>query len=346
MDLREPPRDPEEIHPRRFPRLLASPTVRRLSPTRLALTSVGVLALLFSIPYLGYLTWARSVRWLYQQPSYSVEFGDMILDPPPPPWFRGGREGFLKRFSRESNHERFSTLEVDLAKLTLKFQSDPLVRRVNRVELAGPRKIVVRLEFREPVALPVLANTLNGGMAIDDEGVLIAVSDLEFDGRSPPLLYGDPTPLIWFKGLDPPVDPQPGKGWIRSASNPTSSGNLEESLEDRRAVEAGELARFIRQKMSNDKELRKCVEHFVIHFQGRDEIFLQCGRLENSPMIRWRLPAGPSYSNSYTAKLSNSEKWDQSRDWLLKNPLRPDSPSLDLIFSSKGLVPRPKDPHS
>ena len=343
MDYLEPPREPDESRPRRFPRLLAPPTVRRLSPTRLALTIVGVMTLFLAFPYIGYLSWSHSIRWLHGQSNYSVEFGDLILDPPPPPWFRGGREGFLKRLSHEANHERFSSLDLDLAKLSLKFRSDPLVRRVDRIVLAGPREIVVRLEYRQPVALPVFTMKQTERVAIDEEGVLIALADVELDGRSPPMLHGDPTPLIWFKGLDLPFNPQPGKTWLKSADSTAGATSQEQGVEDRRAAEAGELAQFIRLKLGKDKEIRKVVEHFVLHFYGRNEIFLQCGRLENSPMIRWRLPEGAPYSKSFSAKLTPSEKWDQVRAWLLKNPLDPNGPSLDLILSPKGLVRRPNE---
>ena len=343
MDSTQSPHEPEERRTRRFPRLLAPPAARRLSPTRLALTAVGILSLFISFSYLGYLAWARSIGWLHQQPAYSVEFGEIVLDPPPPPWFRGGAEAFLKRLSREANHERFSTLDVDLEKLRLKFQGDPLVGRVKKVELAGPRRIVVSLLYREPVAIPVFDAKVREEVAIDEEGALIALADVELDGRSPPLLHGDTTPFIWFKGLDPPFRQEMGKAWMKAADPSSAAGKASVAVVDLRAAEAGELARFIRRKLIEDREIRKSVEHFVIHFFGRDEIFLQCGRLESAPMIRWRLPQGLPYSKSFTAKMTPAEKWEQVRAWLAKHPIKADGPSLDLVFSAKGLIPRPKD---
>src|SRR5262245_9045435 len=71
----------------------ARPGRRRFDCRRIARRSAIVLGVSLG-SYLFYLS-ARAARsWLAAQPAYQVPFRAIELEPPPPPWYRGGASGF------------------------------------------------------------------------------------------------------------------------------------------------------------------------------------------------------------------------------------------------------------
>src|SRR5690348_18368455 len=107
MEHREPPSvDAEDPRIRRAapigPERLALPPPDapgsrrpRIDRARSAV-AVVVLSLALLGSYLGILAIRAAVAWLGEQPAYQIPFREIQLDPPPPPWYRGGREAFLE----------------------------------------------------------------------------------------------------------------------------------------------------------------------------------------------------------------------------------------------------------
>src|SRR4051812_17098988 len=99
MDQRDTPgiSPPEGTHTRRFPRLLAPPLDRRPGHGRLALAGLALLLALavvgFGVARIGLLTRG----YVDAGPAYRLSYRGITLDPPPPPWLRGGSEAFLER---------------------------------------------------------------------------------------------------------------------------------------------------------------------------------------------------------------------------------------------------------
>src|SRR5207253_1845252 len=82
----------------------------------------------------------------------------------PPPGYRGGKAAFLAHVSESAGSSRreFSSLDVDLAWLYKVFRLYPWVSKVLSVERGGPKGVVVRLEYREPVAVEFLSRSAWG----------------------------------------------------------------------------------------------------------------------------------------------------------------------------------------
>src|SRR4051812_33603060 len=125
MDEREPPgiSPPEAAPTRRFPRLMTPPTVRRLSPSRLALAGLGAACALVLVWLAVTQVWRAARSYVDRQPVYLLSYRDIVLDPAPPAWFRGGPEAFLEHaLSGAGEFQAFSALNFDQAQLLLLFR--------------------------------------------------------------------------------------------------------------------------------------------------------------------------------------------------------------------------------
>ena len=163
MEYREPPRiaategrlDGVIDHPEPRPRLRRFELIRAhrqldlprvLAAVLVALAGLGILA--YSAAHVVRL----AVRWLHQQPQYQLRFQDIRLAEPPPAWFRGGSEAFLKQV-RENVDEAESLPVLDLApdRIERDFRLFHWVDDVRRVEYP-PQGITVHLVYKQPVA--------------------------------------------------------------------------------------------------------------------------------------------------------------------------------------------------
>lgn len=105
---------------------------------------------------------------LRQEERFAVSFVDIECQPPPPL----PRDTFLAEVQYLAGFpDRFSLLDEDLAqRLAESFARHPWVRRVERVEIARPRQVHVRLEYRAAALAVMLEGKLR---AVDAEGVLL-----------------------------------------------------------------------------------------------------------------------------------------------------------------------------
>src|SRR3954452_23933894 len=131
----------------RFVRFVTLPE-RRLVHSRLRLAIAASVLALIAVGVVGSHVIERVVRWLHGQPEYQVTFGAIVLDPPPPAWYRGESAVFLERVRQAAEREDapFSALDLDLAALLRDFRLYGWVKRAVWARRKWPNRIIVRLE--------------------------------------------------------------------------------------------------------------------------------------------------------------------------------------------------------
>ena len=160
--------------------------------------------------YLAYLGGRNAHSWLGEQPPYQVPFESILLDPPPPAWYRGGPAGFLKDVRRASRmSEKIPVLGLRDEVLKRVFENNsPWIERVERVEYR-PLGVTVRLVYRRPVAL--VETSSHNVHLVDASGIILPREDLDADlGR-----FVKDRGLLEINGvgLSDPRDPRPGLAW-------------------------------------------------------------------------------------------------------------------------------------
>ncbi len=180
-----------EAGPGRFAHL------RRLAVGRLAvgLALAGAAVTLLVVG--GAAAVQSALHWIDGQPPYLLDFRQIELDPPPPPYIKTGAAGLLKQVWAGSGRPRtLRVLELDPAGLARDFaRESPWVKAVERVECRDRNRVLVRLVYRRPVAYLLLGNGPRQTTCyLDGDGVVLPRDDLD------PAAAG---PLIWLTDLVP-----------------------------------------------------------------------------------------------------------------------------------------------
>lgn len=312
MDHREPDRmgTADTGRSRRFARLVPAEAVRRLALPRVIMAAVAALlglALLGSgVWYLG----SRAAGWVERHEDYSVPFKEIRLDPPPPPWYRGGAPAFLDHVKQAAmiKTDRVPILDGDLARLKRAFLNSPWVRSVVRVRSTYPRQLVVTLVYREPVAVALLADKPE--LLIDDEAVILPTENVDRDVLGP---------LVRVHYLDPPHEPRPGVAWQ------TYDEAKKRVREDQIAMAAARLSSFLRSPDAARVEgLPPPVDALLV---SQQEVYIQ---FKPRTRFRWGKPPGSEAPDEPTAV----EKWQIVRQWFRDHPGGID-PSDYLVLSKK-----------
>lgn len=335
MDQREPPRiNPAEgltREPiadarvvRRFPRLVAPPTVRRLAPSRLALAAVGILVAVGLLLAVLVQIWTRVGHFVHAQAGYQVRFRDITLAPGPPPWYRGGAAAFLEQVAAEDQEPpSFSTLDVDLARLRLSFQRYAWVEKAERAEVqqGAPGRVVVRLVYREPVAM-----TRGDEVVIDREGVILPRKDLDRPAAEP---------LLILRDFGRPAGARNGEVWSRAEPG-TGLTTPDEQVQD-----AAQLAAFLRGRLIAEAKTGNLLPTMMIVRWRENGLALQVGP---NLMVRWKEP------NDAIDELRRTDdtKWAMLLDYLRRSPPKAGAPPLSLKFIGQGVAtfPLPDAPGS
>jgi hypothetical protein len=252
-------------------------------------------------------------HWLHGQKQYETTFAAIALDPPPPAWYRGGSAGLLQcvRMAARRQDVPFSTLDVDLAALDREFRMYCWVRRVKRVERKWPNRIVVRLDYRRPVARATIPGK-SARVLIDDDGVILPWEDVdgELAGRLPLIV-----------GPEPPFDPRPGRFWM------SSDGAIDDRL--RAAVT---LAAFLESAQARASRPLECLSQMkVIYSLPKNGLFLENGE---STLIYWADAPGSEPPGSLTAE----QKWTMLSRWCPHRPGTPVRRPYYLAFNKRGVV--------
>jgi hypothetical protein len=126
-----------------------------------------------------YFAWGSVGPWLLAQRDYQLTVEDVELTPPPK-WIRNTKvreEGFL--YLNVDPGKRLSLLDDDLVERIHKAYSlHPWVARVVSVQKFHPARVVVELEYRQPVCMvQVQDDPASEWTPIDGEGVVLPSDD-------------------------------------------------------------------------------------------------------------------------------------------------------------------------
>jgi hypothetical protein len=317
MDEREPPgiNPPKAATTRRFPRLMTPPTVRRLSPSRLALAGLGAACALVLVWLVVAQVWRAARGYVDRQPAYLLSYRDIVLDPAPPAWFRGGPEAFLEHaLSGAGEFQTFSALNFDQAQLLLLFRRYAWVEKGLRVEVADRNRVVVRLDYREPVAVERMADATERTV-VDHDGVILPRSEIDFDRVGP---------LVLLYGFSPPVDPRPGLSWSRVEAEHGFVGP------DEQVRNAARLAAFLRNELRRETIKDPNFRLVVIHRWGLDGYAVQVGA---KLVFKWDEPG----SGDAAGRLSDEAKWAMLLDRVRRVPPKEGDPWVELKFTKDGV---------
>ena len=319
---------------RRFARLVPSPATRREAPGRLGLTVLaGTVVLILALAAI--VSGARAlVHWLHGRPAYQLRFDGITLEPGPPAWFVRGRAGFLDGLRANAKRpESLSVLDVDLATLRDDFRHYAWVKKVIGVERLVSNRIVVRLDYREPVA------RWEGDpkVIIDRDGVILPGEDIMHEAAQR---------LIWLASVDqPPFDAKPGEPWKK--------GDAAEGLArpDERVLAAARLADFLKVKRADAPipALRVSKIHPMTERkrgdaaegQARpfDRVWLSI-EFDDQLIVLWGDPPGGERPGEPSA----SKKWDMLREHVRDHETLsvPDPTKTYWKLTEDGLVERPR----
>lgn len=307
---------------RRFPRLITPSSARRHSPRQLAvLVSVGLVCLIV-VAVVGSRLVRGVVQHVHADPGYRVSYREIVLDPPPPAWFRGGAIAFLDRvWACPGGPRDFSTLDLDTSRLALVFRRCAWVEKVERVEVAHPRRVAVRLDYRTPVAV---ARGPDGTEAwIDRHGVLLPPDDIDREAVAP---------VVGLHGYPLPADPRFGEVWNRA----DSAAGVDRP--DPQVVEAAALAGFLQERLPT---LGRGRPHrpsaVVLRFREAGQ-YLQItwGDVrDNSLLIFWD---HDELADASVRDLTDDQKWAMVRDWVDRAPTAARAGPTLLRFTRQGLV--------
>jgi hypothetical protein len=309
-------------HPPTTP-LALSPPVRTVFPKRRLLMAAGLAAGVLAA-YALYRAGAIMTAWLGDQPGYQVPFGSIVLEPPPPDWYRGGREAFLEDVRRRARmSDTFSVLKLRLDELKYIFQRSPWTEAVDRVEYP-PGGAIVRLRYREPVA--VVATYDRESFLVDGSAVILPAEDLDCDLQT----FEKQQHLIRIQGagLAGPAQSTPGLAWkVKPGVNDIARGN------DKIDSATG-LAGFLRRKMgAADASHPPPIN--VTHINPMD--------LSGRGLFVWIDGTICVFWGNYPDKdapgvLSDDEKWEKLTEWHRTDRLKELPPKHFWEITAGGLV--------
>ena len=329
MEYRETPRiaategrlDGVIDHPDPRPRLRRFELIRahrQLDQPRVVAAVLLSLAGLGVLGYAGTQAVRLAVHWLHQQPQYQLRFQDIKLAEPPPAWFRGGAEAFLKQVRdnvREA--EILPVMELKPDRIEHDFKLFRWVDAVRRVEFP-PQGITVHLDYKQPVAMiPIPA----GDQAIlDRSGHLLPPEDIDTEKLGPLI-------KITGRGLAPAAENRPGKVWKSSA--PGARGRPTGTLRSG----AARLAAFLLEPVrANEAASVPGLRVLSIVATDRRGFFVQTAE---DAMIQW----GESPGEETNGSLDAEEKWEILMKWA-KSASRRSLPEGDYwAFSRSELKP-------
>lgn len=289
-------------------RFLRSKSVRR----RLAASLVIVL-----LGWTAYLLAGRAVGWLHAQPEFTIPFEAVELVPEPPASLRDGRKAVFSRVrDRGKIDGPIRLLDQDLRELGLAFaKHSPWIAKVERVDRAYPRRIVVRVVYREPVARFDFAG--DRFLAVANDGVVLPSEEIKASiAANLPRLKGFASP------------PQDLPGHYLGADR---DGNVPPEI-----TAAVALARYLH-----------LADHGSEHSPGFSSVNLEQGasqllvKTSRGMWVRWWNAPGEEQGDEPKA----AEKLERFKRWEEKHPNEPFTEEDCLIFTGDSAELRhPKKP--
>ncbi len=298
------------------------PAPRRVAIRRIAVTltvaAVGLIGLFLG----GAKVRDWSVRYLHERPEAFIEFHSIELSPPAPAGIRRGSAGILEDVRNEAKRpERIPLYGIDLAELRKDFLRNPWVRDVRRVQILGPGRLRVELDYREPVAL--VAPITGGGFYVDDTAVILPPEDILPQGVKSRI-------QIVGKGIQPPYQWRPGLSWNEGKENdPLTHPNA-------RVGSAARLARWLHDRTDESPQAQPALRFTKINVDEDGHQFIQ--NVEDA-YVWW----GESPGSEPKGDLTAAEKWELIEKWVKENKgIKQRYPGF-LYFKDRQLVPHHSD---
>jgi hypothetical protein len=285
---------------------------RRFDMTRFVLALIAALAVVLCLGYLGARAVRGAVRWLHRQPQYQVKFIDIQLRDPPPAWFRGGTEIFLKRV-RDNARERdvLPVLDLESGRIERAFKVFPWVDDVLRVEYP-PHSIKVHLAYKTPVAM--IPFPRGQQIILDQRGHLLPLEDVDTE------LLG---PLVKITGDDLALPPETN----HALAWKSSTINQDRVRIDHCVLDAARMAGFLTDP-DRTRQSRAIPGLRFLEIRATDPRGLFLYNAEGT-WILW----GEAPSEEPVGRQAALEKWEILRKWAEKSP-RPTIPPRDYwVFS-------------
>jgi hypothetical protein len=317
----DPPRPPSK----RFARLAATPVAKKLAVGRVG--RVVVLGIIVtSLLVVGGSSVSRTlVAWLHHQPEYQLRFADIEIEPPVPPWIKGGRKALLENIQAGRKAlDSFSALDIPLEQIRNAFHLNPWVSSTDRVVRTFPNKVTIFVTLREPMARVSVAN--KSWFIVDREGKVLPEEEVELSRLDLPVMIVLKTP--------PSSPPIAGLDWPGVQNTETSGSKSRVAL-------SISLARFLRDRMSAEKGRKNVPQVASIFVDEKDYLGLML-KFDNRLHVFW----GRDADRGKSSEPSDLEKWRRitARTWDQEGLTTPKF-RLYLEFTRDGVVTTPfQDP--
>jgi hypothetical protein len=250
---------------------------------------------------LAYRAGVAAVDWLGDQPAYQVPFRSIVLDPPPPAWYRGGSAAFLENVrQRAKMPEAIPLLKYNDRELQNVFKLSPWTQEVLKISYP-PLGLTIRMNYHRPVAVVVTSS--HQEYLVDQSAIILPLEEVDRERLE------QDHDLIRIKGdgLLDPLDPQPGIVWKpRAGLADIADGNLH-------IADAAEVACFLAEKSrSLDKAGNSALDIRYINPMDPDQDYRgQFLWNAESTYILWGEAPGKEGPKSLGAE----KKWEKLCEW-------------------------------
>ncbi len=329
MDYREHPRTPatetlidgvigKPGSRSRFRRFEFRRNERQLDWPRVLLAGLLFLGMLSVVGYIGLIAVRSAIQWLHRQPQYQIPFREIRLQPEPPPWYRGGSEGFLKQVREKAQQpELLAVLDVDRERLMSAFRDySPWVEDA-RITFS-PQLIRVELSYKRPVAIQKVGS--GEDLFLDRHGHLLPGEDVDRE------LLG---PLIKITGpqLVPSAENRPGGIWKSGLAGPDAP-RVENCVRG-----AAGLAGFLQERSEETSGIAALrVDSIYANEPHKRGLFLLTAE---QVLVLWGDPPGMEKPGMLEA----SEKWEIMKKWAATTGRRELSRGGFWMFGRSDLQP-------
>lgn len=316
----------DEEHPRRsrFARLDFVRTPRKLDWIRIVLTCIVVCTVIGLGGYGGRLAIRSAVAWLHAQPRYQLDFTRIQLDPPAPPWIRGGNQTVLQTVLKNSGEDKvLSVPALETGRLTDAFKKSPWVEQVESIRFSYPNQVVVNLKFRKPVALikekPKPPDRMPLSFVLDEEGYILPPDEIDPDRVSIKFdASRSQDSLIEIQTSED--NPNPPKSRAAGTLWKTTPVGSEPTLADLHVRACARLAGFLKRKQQETKPALEALKvKLIYHLSEADGRAMVVYNYE-SDTLSSKLVWGKAPGEEVLGSLSAEEKWTMLKEWARSSP--------------------------
>jgi hypothetical protein len=279
---------------------LPRPSRRGLDRGRMLRLAVWLVAGLIGA-VLAYRAGIAAVAWLGEQPAYQVPFRSIVLDPPPPTWYRGGSAGFLENVRQRARMpETIPLLKFNDRELEDVFKLSPWTQEVLKIT-RRPLGLTIRLNYHRPVA--IVPTPSHQEYLVDRSAIILPLEEVDRER----LEHDHDLIRIDGEGLMDPLDPQPGLAWK------PQPGLTDIAAGNHHIADAAEVAYFLEEKshsldrVANPSLNIRSINPMDKHPEYRGQFLCNA----ESTYILWGEAPGQEGPKSLGAE----EKWKKLVEW-------------------------------